>query len=829
MDLHELEVGCTLHSNQDSRYSVPAVQQEKMTTTGNEKSNERDESYRDGESDHSVAWLHATVHYTPVSPPDPKASATGQPLNAFVTPGDLDIGVSGGPFSTAVRPSTDKYETIRVSIPMGRELYQVVPGDDQDTRPILDIDPSAMVLTVCNVNALTTSATLCQAHGAFGSTRIADALKKGSTLINLTFGTWSQMQASVALTDLEVHSGKDPKSTRLRWRETISNAMLQSLDGMSDTQISETLVKYAIEANQRRTGPLKFAPLVGLTKPYVDVPVLGYAGVESILHTPTGLCANELDGLLGSMFSIIFEQDGSKMKQMIYETKTPPLIGKPSMWREVAARALHLAIRFSTEYRADGAVVNKPNGANQFFDAESWLTHTSRSFFRESNDCDGSAMLAMRLARQIGLSPYGDTRYRTEDGAFISLDPEYEEEKHVWTRAVRNALGHTDTLTLCVVGASTGEGKKVTHDKDSSGPGNGPNDNATLAPPLAGHAVPLFIPTSMLLQALATGDTIESESMEGAKAVESTVATARVAALFPTGKLRAANAGLTAQQCDDARVGLAQPSSFIAPLAIDGTVTSQMDLHVDEGDEKTHRISTARLAMHAMRRVGPTVADRAVDLTCLAHDGTHGFYRSFVEMTVPGPLGDDPVIAGAGRAASQYVFVSMDKHEKGWMSKEGTFDTGASPATLSNGAFALLPLARLDHDGARAMGALRRMVQFHTIPARGRDVVSTTEFEISYAQRSVDALNSLGDELRVRGEMLNADKQPESSEEWAVSGSEPSFIEYYLTPRALWGNPNGVAHFISRIKQVAKRGEVDIIDLQHTESFAIAAVVSIEV
>ena len=51
----------------------------------------------------------------------------------------------------------------------------------------------------------------------------------------------------------------------------------------------------------------------------------------------------------------------------------------------------------------------------------------------------------------------------------------------------------------------------------------------------------------------------------------------------------------------------------------------------------------------------------------------------------------------------------------------------------------------------------------------------------------------------------------------------------YISPRAMWRNPNAIKHLIERVDIVARRGQVDLIDLNEVQKNAVAAVIAIEV
>lgn len=684
-----------------------------------------------------------------------------------------------------------------------------------DADGVVDVDPGAMLLTLFNEGALTSSATIGDVHGGFGHTSLAQALRDKVALIHMEFGAWAAVRMNVAVSDVVVRRGGSPRSPQLRWRVRNTIRVPQELIDLTPTVAAEEFVKYIVEMIERRSNVYKYAALPGLSKTFARAPVIGYTSVEALLHAPTGLDAAAIDALLEQMLRIAMQQDRGDVERMLADTEHAPPIGMASPWRLAAARALHLAIRFATEYRTDGAVWLDEQNNLRLAQVESWLPHATRRFFKESNDCDGSAMLAMRIARQIGLSPFGDDRYRAHDGLFVSLDASHDDEAHVYTRAVRNALNYTDVIVFTIVGATTGEGTKAVD-------GGGSRSS------IAGHAVPIFLPVSHVLDAMDVGEQAVGDVSPDRRAA---IAAMRERALFPEGKVRALRVGESDQDGYGSSLETVRRRHLdglrrnrLAPMAIDGTVTSEPDLHVDEPRSQARHVR-ATAAIRALRRMGPTVADRAVDLPVLGKGLVHGFYSDFVEAVVPGPLGDSEELVEAGVAAANWVFVERGALRAATASADGDgqaiLATGASARAMHHGGYALLPLARIDRKRAVALRSVRGMTRVHAMPPRRPSANACTPSESANAQRSADALFALGKELQ-RRTTSGVATAPSHSEEQAL-------IELYVTPRAMWNNPNGVEHLIERVLAVASKGQVDIVDLRRVQHNAVAAVVAFAV
>lgn len=830
-------IGCALHETQSDDFKLSVSESSSLPAGSN-------------------VWLHATFEQRSVDLPGAFENGGGAMKMATFS-GEIDIAITGAKTSAVVRlASTGKDadrqasdKTVRIVIPLS-SAAAIENG-------VVSISPTSTILLSHNTGSLSTTGSGGESNAGFATTLLAPALRSGSALLNLSYGRWDAIQNVVVLSRLELRSGVDHGATRLRWRNTptpvkkkvqlsqngvgvvgqraISRGSAGLIRTLSPTQVAQAFVQYVNDVGLARAHRFVYPPLPGLTKSFAMVPVMTYTTVDAMLHVPSGLDANGLEALLEGMVRIVVQHDDDERQSMLQATKTPPANpGGVSPWREVAAQAVHLAIRFAVEYREDGVVYPNSTGELGFAQLESWLGQATRSFFSELNDCDGSALLAMRLARHIGLAPYGDDRWR-DDGVFISIDPGYDDERHPWTRAVRNALSHTDSLIFTVVGASTGEGGEAAR---SAKAGTASSSNT------GGHAVPLFLPTISMLRALTHG--LRGAANEhghpkfGADDRERlSAAFARV--LYPTGKLRGAG-WIEESDSEDETSVITRVRSELAtadspqPLAIDGTVTSAMDLHVD-GDRAERRGASWHQTLRQFQRLGPTIADRVVDLTVANGHLNHAFYRHFVEGAIVGALGDDPELLEAGVAAPHFVFArrySVDAWEasasrrlaEGGVADSPTVDrmeVGASPADLARGSFALLPVVPVTAEQAGAMNAMRHMLSSFSIPPRPTGLTTASQMAIGNVNRSLAAIEALDHVLEERFE------SHELPEDESNASSEEVFLEMYLTPRALWNNPHSVEHFVERVKAVAKRGRADIIDLRGVQDAAFAVSVGIYV
>lgn len=788
------------------------------------------------------AWLHAEFTHTGT----PLTSAfmeNGGAMNSVVFAGTIDLAISGSKASTVVSLKSDMNadndeNQDENEVDIGQDQSHQTPVSSKEIRHhvaiampdaiedgVVTIDPGIMVLALLNVGALCTSGANAEVHGGFGYSSLVKTLKDKEALLSIKYGRWMPLQNVVMLTNVHLREGSDPKSKVVDWKIGKTLHAPPGVEQMGPKKVAASFVNMVQQSNTKRAQQFVYPYLPGLTKIFAAVPVTGFAPVESLLHTPTSLNADQLEHFMRAMIRIALQQDDVEIQKMKQETQSPPALGTSSPWRTVAARAMHLAIRMSTDYREDGAVTLDGNNQPTVVALESFLPHAVRSIFDETNDCDGSTLMAMRLGRQIGVSPFGDDRYRSSDGQFVSLDPGYDDSRHWATRAIRNALGHTHTLVFNIVGASSGEGAKVV-DKETGEP----------KVQVAGHAVPVFLPTATALEALDAGEYDRSE------ADRASISAARARIFYPEGKLRAvaspeqlevllastnaeiAAAGIYKLRRDHLS-GLKQES--LTPFAIDGTITSEMDMHAPGAEAKT-RAQQARATLQGFARLGPIVADRVVDLTTLGSNYTNAFYHDLVEGVIAGHIGDDPELVSLDAAAHNFTYANVDAVRERQGDK---IDIGASASSVHTGEMALIPLVRLTSEDVTMHNAMRQMVRLHSMPPRRSTATHRAKSEIVNAQASTDALHELGLRLSKRSSNMQDSNNSKSDDTLSNDryNTPATFLEMYVSPRAMWRNPNAIKHLIERVDMIAQRGQVDLIDLKDVQRDAVAAVIAIEV
>lgn len=771
----------------------------------------------------STVWLHADVV---VQLPDNSLAfaKTGGALLSAVIDGTIDVAVSGARFSVPVRvqrssadgPPGTMATTQHVAIELDPARYATT---STSSGLEVQIDKRYELMAALNVGAVTSAGAACDAHAGFGLSPFGAALDAGFALIGLRYSQWDQLVGSVALTNLHLRQTataiptKSPPTTD----SPIAPVAPDSPIGGASTAAScvnhrvvenkaaatslEAAVPHFVEyvngANELREKELVYPKSPHLSKSFTWAPK-GFTTIDAIMHASTGLTADQLEEVLAATATVGSYNDADAAARMLQVAAVPGAAA--AEFRTEAARAIHLAVRIATDYHVDGVARQEADGRVHFQAAESWLPFAQRTFLKESNDCDGSALLCARLARQIGISPYGDDRYDAQTGTFRSLDPTYDPAKHRWTTAVRNALAHTDVFLFTIVGATSGEGTKAIS------AGNAATGVPPPPPTAAGHAVAMLFNPSEVLRALSLGDrTAAVDELAAAK-----LARTRFARLYPPGKVRALPEAERLHYASLEALHAHHQHLEVHPLSLDGTVTSEMRIHL----QSTERKRASRLAKQesvAAKRLGAVMASRLVDLTSTNPAGGHAFYLDFVEATLPHAFGDDPALRAVGQAAYQFVFVPVD--ERGNAARGVA---GATPEAVDSGQYSLVPLWRMNAKNGAAIDCIREETMLHTLPDRDptSGAYTVDESERRAATAGLKYMADLDAALKARGDALGEDRPA------------GAYVELHVTPRMLWGNPNSVRKTAQKVLTNALHGQVHIHRFDSIAPDAALAVIS---
>jgi hypothetical protein len=510
-----------------------------------------------------------------------------------------------------------------------------------------------------------------------------------------------------------------------------------------------------------------YTHLPGLTKTFVvqsSVAGEGYSTVAGLTNRPVGLSADAIESWLNVALLIELQNDEGAVETFVQRNQEIHQTGaEMNNDAHIAAQALQRFVRGWYSYIADKSLLRTGTGLSTL-NTEHWGAASKLNSLNDG-DCDDGAMDGNRAMCTIGISPWGDSRWK--DGTFHSIDPGYDPTRHRATTATRSALAH-HAAGLAVVGARGARGSAVSH---QSAADIAANEDVGGTAPRQGHAVTMLIPWVYVVKAVADGGS-----------------------LLDASKGRASTSELYTNMRGQGVPPMLDTHVEMQPFVVDSTVTSSTKMTVSgtpqERADETAQIHAEQHELRCARdKVGAVIADPTVELRLMKGE-PHGFWGEFLEWNLGGEID------------KQFIFVA-DRMKTKRVTVEGQAKTahvaGASVLDISSGEFSLVQLVDDDESIAEGMKVLDRRANIRSPQQvqRGAMTVNNTLSEGHHA--SMMALAQL-DEKLTNLSIKNA----ELMEQPGVYR-----IEMNIPFRAIVGNPSGVAETVAAVLARSVGGQVD--------------------
>ncbi len=726
-----------------------------------------------GAHEHSPTAEPTTTYYleydgTQSEPPwDQLFLATGGALAAAQSRSVSDFAVTGSQ-EAVVRKLGDAFST-RIRIPIPAEHVTSSP----DTPNKIVIDNRAKLLLSASRGGVAINGTLVSSVSGQGAVYMKGMLKSagiGNAPIPLTYAAWKAHSAVVTASGARIVDGMG------RQQEVEFKA---SPDRDAALAAAETyLSAYGDGAWHLRQETLVYPYSKTLTKAVAKVPVgindSGYDFASNILMQTAPYSPVTINKMFENAIHAELEFEDDRISAFEAAAAQPGKMA--AAHAQTIAAALSALANTLVSYRADGRSVLGVAGSAAVA-AESWLRQAPRTP-TEANDCDGSAICIISLARAA-----------TEASAETRA-------AHPYMNYVRNVIFPHYQLGLAVVGASAAAAsQELGGDKTQS---------------LAGHATVLWMPTTALLRGLHKGAQRTTDKT-GMGRLEPVVPPEKLEAVA-NGRLRAFySADTLAQLPEDERAALSGtwkqvPKGYLSELVAkvsEGTTPATPDLYAD-GERAKKALANVAADKTAFLKVGATIGRSIKELMVGGADAKspHRFYHDFVEVTFPRttPLWTDATVRDLGFAAMQLVLASDAGHPG-----VGLSAAGASAFEMHAEQYAAVPLVVAGTDACAIIDYGSEQADLDVMPPRAPSM-PLTAFETKQLEASLASLESLHDVLKTR-------TAPEDGSGHAVA--------YVLAINSLVNNPLAVDHFCERIKRAATAGVVDVLEvpgLAHTPS-----------
>jgi len=671
---------------------------------------------------------------------------TGGQIDAMAVRWESDFAMSGANNATVIKFPHTKTTEIELEVP---EKLFTIEGD----YVVLPTDLRLNMMSQRMAAAI--NGTLVHSLAGEASENLYNVLNGGAHFqMGLTYKTFEGHSASLAVSGIRVMSREDDGSYKRRPVRFQKNSDELEKKLVAAAAISEEYVKAGWAT--RQAVVYKPSPMLhkAVYSEIVGIKGRGYSLLHSIMDREAYMTLETLNALFETAIGCDLCQDKVDIQAFKSATDRPGLMA--AMQAHIVANAVSLVVNVLMSYRADGRNVVLSTGAG-FAAVENWNASVPRDCL-ESEDCDGLTLLAISLIRTA-------TNLSEEDL-----------EKYEYLRYVRNTVFPHYQVGLAILGATASEATSA--DESHSA--------------IAGHAIPVFVPTMPFLRALArsSGKGIGSN---GAKYLESpnlqnAVENLRFAALFPSS---------TVDQMPSSERGLLSSwpvakDEFrqLKVLSMEGTTPTSSTMYVPDPERRVRDSKAVELDKVVFGRASPNVF-RSVKRLHVGAGEKHAFYSELVELTFApdSPLWTYAPLRANDSAATQFVlYDDIDSSD--------ITSAGASPMDLVMERYGAFPLVSVGSMVAHVLDVAAEKAKMDVMPPR---LPGPARLD-SYQCKSLDLSMKHVDKL----EAMLAKKTAESK-----STEGQHCVAYIAAFNTLVHNPDGVKQFLDKIESIATSGVVD--------------------
>jgi hypothetical protein len=580
-------------------------------------------------------------------------------------------------------------------------------------------------------------------------------MQRCSTVVPVVYANWLEISCVIELSNMTFthpETGRQYDSVVLYDDSKHNATCKRAADALEGLYNQSVQVRKAVV----------FQPAPPLSKSVMRVPVgidgSMYDTCSSVVTRPISVERESFESLMASAMRLETNWEEGEFERFKAECKRPGL--DASRWSGAVANALSTFVNIVCPYRIDGRVVLTPTGL-QMTPAESWKAEASRTAFNTCDDCDGSA---------------AHVTAALTDARKVALDRELSEQLPV-TACAANAMS-MHFVGVCVLAANAGHA----NDAGKAGASN-----------IAGHAIAMALPRSMVFDSLITGAMSATQARDRKDSEE----------LVDSLRMRWLNAMFTKQEREalsDEDAKLVNDSESFAllhknavvgemeALAIEGTSpVSPSLLYSRSAQDRISRRRVARGDKQIAELLGPSVARAITQLDVGASnvDTGHVFYNSMVEFILSS---HEELFTNAALRSGNYAtaqFVLAQPHD--------TTVAGASPRDVATGNFALLSLWTVGSETGSDLDVALNEVQRNTLPKR-EGVAQMDEHQSAVYKDNINALRKLNQSRP--SNYKASDKTPVS--------------QYIFAMATLTDNRNAVQTFVDKLQALSVGKKVTV-------------------
>ena len=704
-------------------------------------------------------------------------------ITRTVFDGTIDIGVSNAPYCMSVDAiSNVNMKGVRIPLPKSQTKLE--------DEPLYNVGD--YVIVAYRVSTVTTNGTpKAEAHGGYGLVEVRKLLENSFAMVPIRYEHWDSMLGTVLLQNPRLVARGSDQQVPIHVH---SSSELDSYKKQSDA-MSESFMKSVQRMAAIRFNVFEYKPMPQLSKMWTPV-ISGTTYLSAINSTHSSMNADQLEEMLKSMLLHAAHGDKSRVDAMVEEDAVKPSLEYSEQFATLAADALHLVVRLRS-YREDMAIVQTPLGELQKVAIDSFDHSPGPNPCQSAEDCDGSTNEYVRVARQLGLAPYGTYN---QQGEFISNDLGYQPDVHVYTSAIRDALFHTVVATS-IVSAFSGLGTQI---EEGSTRLAGHMTGLLIDIPNAHNALVRGLATRIALRSSGRDDPNSDPKQTGTdqKSVFDQVDSASQTLSIKEAEQLYANALMPKERLmalpleerprgNDSRSWIRSLTSGIRtnepmhPVALDGTVTSAIHMYVNDEETLLEDMDAVKHRNGIMSRLGPLPSIEAeVDLTGANTDGKHMFINELVEITMDV---DTPQLRAACIAAHSFcaVYYNTEKNSI-------AIASGVTPKDLHNGDFALVANDWFDTNRGDMYDLLLSRVKQQTIPMRYPE--PKTQHPTHSKVDNTNSINSLN-------ALTSMQTKIGSPQDHTYNPSDTLVL--HVPPRSMWAAPGAISHLCKRLENTA--------------------------
>jgi len=675
--------------------------------------------------------------------------AKGGSIAAAAARGETDFALSGATEATVTKLSDEFSTVVRLPVPAGMAVANTLAANT------VNVDNRTKLLVSGSRVGAGINGSLVTSVAGQGAIYLSNMMRQntGVAAVPLTYANWLAHSAVVSTSNVRIVDATGRRYNVHFTDDKARDAALQSAE--------DIVGKWASGAWQMRQSSMIYPNSPTLTKSVAKVPGgindSGFDLVHNVVEMEVPYSYETINSMMENAVQVDLEFVPDDIARFLGDTKVPGK--KAAAWGRTLAASLSMLANFLVTYRADGRTRITPEGSDTIA-TESWLRQAPRDP-SESNDCDGSAILAASIARAIVQAPKDVL------------------SKYEYINASKNMIFPHYTIGVSVLGASGAEASSR-------------GDAAGKVPQFAGHAATIMIDTLGLLKAMEKG----SASVVGGSPVialdqRKVVAEARFNACFSPAVLASLP---EAERAELAGWDVASKlETGLTSYGIEGTTPASPVLYVS-GKAFADAEKNAERDSAAFAKAAPNVGRSIKILYVGGSDAQspHKFYHDFVEFNLgrSHPLWTDAGVRTAGVAATQIVLGKEPNRVNGNISA-----AGATPRDIVVGQYSAVPLVTTNGETAALLDYASEQADLHVMPPRA-PVAQLDAYRSGQLTKSLAALAALDDTLKSQDDT-----------------TEGHTVAYVLAFSTLVHNALGVEHLCQRLKAVAACGMVDSLDI----------------